>query len=57
MRPNNDLELEEALSELLQSAYENGIDPEGGWVVQGDSDEPDWDIHITKVQRTPTDES
>lgn len=40
------------LQSLLSEAVENGIDVEGGWLVQSPSDErPDWDVEIWRVER------
>ncbi|RDI72632.1 hypothetical protein [Halopelagius longus] len=48
------------LRSLLAEAHRNGVDIEGGWLVQSPSEEmPDWDIEIWQVEHTDegTDES
>lgn len=46
-------EFTDELRSLLSEAIENGVDVEGGWLVQSlDEETPDWDIEIWRVQHT-----
>ncbi|MFC6824559.1 hypothetical protein [Halopelagius fulvigenes] len=41
----------DALGDLLEEAHRNGVDIEGGWLVQSSAEEvPDWDIEIWRVE-------
>ena len=42
-------ELDTALKVLLSDAHENGIDPEGSWVVQNGSAAPDWEVQVFEL--------
>jgi hypothetical protein len=52
--PTNRSELNDELKALLQGAYDNGLDVEGGWECRNGTDHPDWDIVITEVQKPDT---
>ena len=45
-----------ALTQLLQTARENGIDVEGGWDIDGHDGHPDWDVVVTVVERADGDD-
>lgn len=49
--PASKNELNEALQRLLRSAIQNGVEIEGGWVVESDRDDQQWDVHVTGVKR------
>lgn len=49
--PRTESELSSSLQRLLNAASRNGISIEGGWAVQNGPELPDWDIHITRVER------
>ncbi|MFB6094753.1 MAG: hypothetical protein ABEJ77_07410 [Halanaeroarchaeum sp.] len=41
-------QLDSALATLLASAYENGIDPSGSWVVRN-GHAPDWEVQVFEL--------
>jgi hypothetical protein len=47
-------EFNESLTELVRSAYENGVDIEGGWECRNPSENPDWDVMILEVTKRET---
>lgn len=47
----SDMDFDEALSELLQTAHENAVDIEGGWVCRNGVTMPDWDITIVELAK------
>lgn len=48
-------EFRDELRSLLSEATENGVDVEGGWLVQSWAEEiPDWDIEIWRVEHADT---
>jgi len=44
-------ELNEELKALLLRAYENGVDPEGGFECRNGTEHPDWDVVVTEVEK------
>lgn len=44
-------ELNAELEALLFSAYENGIDVEGGFECRNGVEHPDWDVIVTEVEK------
>ena len=42
-------EFNEALNNLVQRAYANGVDVEGGWECRTTTADPDWDIVVLEV--------
>ena len=53
VEPTSDEELREALETLVQNAYQNGVltDDSSYSLVYEDSDIPDWDVLMTRVER------
>lgn len=49
--PRTESELSSSLQRLLNAASRNGISVEGGWAVRNAPELPDWDIHITRVEK------
>lgn len=43
-----------ALQQLVQAAYANGVDIEGGWECRTTTDDPDWEIMILEVAKKDT---
>lgn len=41
---------DDALGELIRTAFENGIRVEGGWDVQNGVDGRSWTVEITRVE-------
>lgn len=44
-------ELDDALHELLITAYSNGVDPVGSWVVRNGSEVPDWEVEVSRLAK------
>ncbi len=44
-------ELNAELKSLLLRAYENGVDPEGGFECRNGVEHPDWDVVVTEVEK------
>lgn len=44
-------ELDTALKHLLVSAFENGVDPEGSWVIRNGASMPDWEIYVSELAK------
>jgi hypothetical protein len=44
-------EFNESLNELVQRAYETGVDIEGGWECRNASENPDWDVVILEITK------
>ncbi|KYH23989.1 hypothetical protein HAPAU_40680 [Halalkalicoccus paucihalophilus] len=40
-----------ALQKLVQAAYANGVDIEGGWECRTTTDDPDWEIMILELAK------
>jgi hypothetical protein len=53
--PETSAELEAMLQELLRLAFRNGVSVTGGYGVRNGPESPDWDVHITQVEK-PRDE-
>ncbi|MEM4782172.1 MAG: hypothetical protein QXG03_11515 [Halalkalicoccus sp.] len=51
-----DEEFDAALSALVQEAYANDVDVEGGWECLTNDGEPDWDVVIFEVRRRDSSE-
>jgi hypothetical protein len=49
-------EFEDKLAALVRAAHRNGITVDGGWEVDGDDGDPDWDVVVTVVQRAGDDD-
>ena len=49
--PETSADLETALEEFLQAAYRNGVPVSGGYGIRNGPELPDWDIHITQVEK------
>ncbi|AGN00869.1 hypothetical protein L593_04600 [Salinarchaeum sp. Harcht-Bsk1] len=43
--------LNEELKALLRTAYENGVDVEGGFECRNGVEHPDWDVIVTEVEK------
>lgn len=56
-RLRSDSELNERLRELLDAAFENGVDVLGGWTIRNGSGLPDWDVHVTETVKARGDEA
>lgn len=50
-------EFNESLNELVQSAYDNSVDIEGGWECRNPSENSDWDVVILEVTKRETSET
>ncbi|ADJ16421.1 hypothetical protein [Halalkalicoccus jeotgali] len=46
-----DEEFNTALNALVQEAYANDVDVEGGWECGTNDGEPDWDVVILEVRK------
>lgn len=44
-------EFAERLGELVYTAYEKGVDIEGGWECRNSSEDPDWAVLILEVTK------
>jgi hypothetical protein len=44
-------ELNAELKALLRTAYESGIDVEGGFECRNGVEHPDWDVIVTEVEK------
>lgn len=44
-------ELDSAFQHLLVSAFENGVDPGGSWVVRNGPAMPDWEINVSELAK------
>ena len=44
-------ELDSAFQHLLLSAFENGVDPGGSWVVRNGTSMPDWEINVSELTK------
>lgn len=44
-------EFNEALSDPVRTAYDNGVDVEGGWECRGSDGDPDWDVVIVEIPK------
>lgn len=53
--PETSAEMDAMLQELLRLAFRNGVSVTGGYGVRNGPESPDWDIHITQVEK-PRDE-
>lgn len=51
----NEADLNDALGSLLRSAHDNGIVVEGGWECRNGPDKPDWDVIVSRVQKSAGD--
>lgn len=51
VNPNDGPSFNDALTALIEHAYHNGTDPEGGWkcTIDGNGDFH-WDVQITRVE-------
>lgn len=49
-------EFGEKLAALVRTAHQSGVTVDGGWEVDGDDGDPDWDVVVTVVQRTGDDD-
>ncbi|MFB6137513.1 MAG: hypothetical protein ABEJ42_04125 [Halobacteriaceae archaeon] len=47
--PETRSELSDQLEIVLRTAPENGVDVRGGWPVENDATETDWEVHVTDV--------
>jgi hypothetical protein len=43
-------EFNEQLRELLESAYRNDVEVEGGWDCRSSSSSPDWDVVVSEIE-------
>ncbi|MDS0476894.1 hypothetical protein [Natrinema sp. 1APR25-10V2] len=50
---SDEQQFNDALTELLQAAYESNIDLVGSWSSRNGSSYPDWDVTITEAQKPP----
>lgn len=53
--PQTAAELETRLRALFRAAQRNGVAVTGGWSMHNGPNQPDWDVHVTRVER-PEDE-
>ena len=44
-------ELDSAFQQLLVSAFENGVDPGGSWVVRNGATMPDWEVNVSELAK------
>ena len=44
-------EFNESLTDLMRTAYENGVDVEGGWECRNRTENPDWDVVILEITK------
>ena len=44
-------ELDAALTQILRSAIENGVDPGGSWEIRDGASKPDWEVQIFELQK------
>lgn len=44
-------ELDTTLNHLMVSAFENGVDPGGSWVVRNGASMPDWEIYVSELAK------
>lgn len=51
VEPTTDAELNTMLRELLQAAFRNGLSVRGGWPARNGSTYPDWDVHVTRLEK------
>ena len=51
--PRSDPELNARLEELLDVAFENGVDVLGGWAIRNGPEFPDWDVQVTELAKPP----
>lgn len=51
-----DEEFNDALNDLIQTAYANDVGVEGGWECRTSTADPDWDIVILEVTKNSTSE-
>ena len=49
-------ELDGMFQELLRLAFRNGVSVTGGYGVRNGPKSPDWDVHITQVEK-PSDDA
>jgi len=49
--PESSADLQAALETLLRAAHRNGVSVTGGYGVQNGLEMPDWDVHITRVEK------
>ena len=49
LEPTTDAEFERALSDLVNSAREQGLDVRGGWRVDGDGDHDPLSVEIVRL--------
>lgn len=54
--PETSADLETALQTVFRAAYRNGVSVTGGYGLRNDSELPDWDIHVTEVEK-PSDDA
>jgi hypothetical protein len=55
--PETSADLETALEEVLRLASRNGVSVTGGYGVRNGPELPDWDVHITQVNKPKDEES
>jgi hypothetical protein len=44
-------EFDAALTRILRSAVENGVDPGGSWEIRNGASKPDWEVQIFELQK------
>lgn len=54
-QPQTEEDLNDLFSRSLSTASRNGVSVLGGWAVRNGSGLPDWDIHITRVEKPDSD--
>ncbi|OYR47791.1 MULTISPECIES: hypothetical protein [unclassified Halorubrum] len=54
--PTAEAEFRDELQTLLREAHDEGIDVEGGWDCRNGPGHPDWDVVVSKVQKSEASE-
>lgn len=44
-------EFDELIGQLVRSAYENGVNFEGGWEIRNRAEVPDWEVLIHELAK------
>lgn len=55
--PQTAAELETRLRALFRAARRNGVAVTGGWSMHNGPAQPDWDVHVTRVERSENEDA